>query len=107
MTTNDLYQKFLAENCNKLEVNKLLREASKRVKIELIQSSISANGASLNLLSSQTGKGGERLWFECPLCLRRCGVLYENPINQMLACRKCLKIKYLSNVHQRTFKSIS
>lgn len=35
--------------------------------------------------------GGRRTWFTCPVCGRRCGVLY---LAQRVACRKCLGLYY-------------
>ncbi len=35
--------------------------------------------------------GGQRVWFLCPRCGRRCGVLY---LGQRVACRKCLDLAY-------------
>ncbi|MGM9403682.1 hypothetical protein ACS0VU_15095 [Aliiroseovarius sp. KMU-71] len=37
--------------------------------------------------------GGSRIWFVCPDCRRRCGVLY---VGQSIACRKCHDLTYAS-----------
>ena len=45
----------------------------------------------ISLLWSPCSYGGERPWFACPGCARRCAVLYlENP----LRCRLCLQVRY-------------
>ncbi len=35
--------------------------------------------------------GGRRMWFECPVCGRRCGKLY---FSTRTACRRCLRLVY-------------
>jgi len=37
--------------------------------------------------------GGNRTWFLCPLCDRRCGILY---LTKQFACRHCSKLRYAS-----------
>lgn len=43
--------------------------------------------------------GGERLWFICPNCRRRCAVLCLN--GKWPACRKCYKLPYRSQCEDR------
>lgn len=38
--------------------------------------------------------GGERPWFACPVCTRRCAVLYLKA--SRFACRKCQRVAYAS-----------
>jgi hypothetical protein len=38
--------------------------------------------------------GGERTWFSCPRCGRRCAVAYF--AGALFACRKCLNLAYAS-----------
>ena len=49
-------------------------------------------GVKIDFITSKTGFGGERLWFSCPVCSRRVGVVYQD--RGMVACRHCLNIKY-------------
>ncbi len=43
--------------------------------------------------------GGERPWFLCPKCARRCGILYA--IRSRLFCRKCGRLSYESQNEPR------
>ncbi len=40
--------------------------------------------------------GGERWWFNCPGCGRRCGKLYLPPGGKYFLCRVCHNLNYLS-----------
>lgn len=40
--------------------------------------------------------GGERLWFLCPHCARRCEVLYASP--KLFVCRLCAALPYRSQM---------
>ena len=40
------------------------------------------------------GYGGNRKWFECPVCHRRCELLYLRAYR--FACRKCQRVAYTS-----------
>lgn len=40
--------------------------------------------------------GGQRPWFLCPQCGRRCAVVYFGGRNGRYACRNCLNLAYLS-----------
>lgn len=45
--------------------------------------------------------GGERLWFLCPECGRRCFKLYLAPTKRCFACRNCRKLGYRSSLESR------
>jgi hypothetical protein len=34
------------------------------------------------------------LWFKCPLCGSRVGVLFRHPAANTVGCRRCLKLEY-------------
>lgn len=85
---------FLVEECQKVDISNLLKVALFELKKTLIQSQLQAEGLCVNLLSSKAGFGGKRLWFECPICKKRVGAFYKHPLNRMVACRKCLGLKY-------------
>jgi hypothetical protein len=36
--------------------------------------------------------GGQRIWFVCPYCCRRCAVIYSG--GKYFACRKCCRLTY-------------
>ena len=45
----------------------------------------------VKLLSTPCNYGGNRLWFECPQCRRRVGVLYGCKV---FSCRYCKNLNY-------------
>ncbi len=45
--------------------------------------------------------GGVRLWWLCPLCRRRCRMLYAPPGSTVLACRFCHGLNYASQRNSR------
>lgn len=53
--------------------------------------------AGIRLTVSPAGFGGERTWFLCPRCKRRCGVLYDAP-SRGWVCRTCGNGRYTSEV---------
>lgn len=53
--------------------------------------------AGIRLTHTSTGFGGKRVWFLCPHCNRRCGVLYSIPANGFI-CRICSNGRYASEV---------
>lgn len=87
---NDLGE--IAENCQKIRIDDFVRQVNKRLKQELLGSSIKALGISISLTSSKTRFGGSRYWFLCPLCIKRRGVLYRR--GPLVACRVCLGLGY-------------
>ena len=48
----------------------------------------------IGLARSRMPYGGERVWFGCPACGRRAGVLYLPPGQQRFACRTCHRLRY-------------
>lgn len=94
MTRNDLGRNFLTDQCQKIEMKAFLLEAKRAMKESLLKSVIKANGLSIKFCTSKTGNGGERWWFTCPLCEKRCEKLFQHPISEKLGCRKCLNLKY-------------
>lgn len=94
MTVNDS-TKYLAKDCQKIEMKVLLREIKKVLKLQLLKTSLTINGVETDIIASQTGNGGQRYWFTCSLCKNRCGILYRSQINgELIACRSCLQLKY-------------
>ncbi len=45
---------------------------------------------------SRLVSGGRRPWWQCPVCGRRCGVLYLPPGAGRFACRQCYRLAYAS-----------
>lgn len=51
----------------------------------------------IELTTTVAGFGGQRSWFLCPGCHRRCGVLYSH-VRHIWACRVCCRAHYASEV---------
>lgn len=56
---------------------------------------------SLTAVSTVQRLGGERWWWICPRCLRRCGVLLSPAVGEEFACRRCLRAVYVSDYPTR------
>lgn len=91
---NDLGKFNIAENCQKIEIDDLIRKANKEIKHRILQSQIEVMGFELKLVTSRTKFNGERYWFLCPICKNRVGTIYKNPTNSQIGCRSCLGIQY-------------
>jgi hypothetical protein len=60
----------------------------------------------VRLLRTAQPFGGERLWFACPRCGRRCAVLYGG---RRFFCRRCVGVPYASQneaVHERLLRRV-
>jgi len=84
----------LVEECQRVSVRDCVNATGEKLKEALLQSKVNINNLSVSLKTSKTGFGGKRIWFSCPLCQRRVGVLFVHPINQAIGCRNCLGLKY-------------
>lgn len=93
---NDLGKKFLVEDCQQIDINLFLKRTRGKLKEILLYSEIEADGLKIGLITSATHYKGLRYWFKCPLCGRRVGKLYKQPINQGFGCRACLNLEYRS-----------
>jgi len=94
MNPNNFGRIFLTDQCQKIEMKDFLREAKHDLKKMLLESEIKANDVQVSIRTAKTGNGGERWFFECPVCKRRCTVLFQHPISILLGCRSCLNLKY-------------
>lgn len=90
----DLGNLYLADHSRKINVDDLVREATKELKLRLVQSQIETLGVPVKLTTTKTRFNGERLWFVCPSCDRRIHTLYQHPFSQDLGCRVCLGLAY-------------
>jgi len=50
--------------------------------------------------------GGERWWFLCPVCFRRCRILYQPPSQSVFACRICHDLSYRSRQEGKNYFSM-
>jgi len=94
---NDYGNTFTVENCQQFDVNELVRSYIRQSKKLLIESAIQAAGYQVDLSETKTNFGGTRLWFVCPQCLGRKGVLLVHPVSNLLGCRQCLGVSYRSS----------
>lgn len=47
--------------------------------------------------------GGERWWFLCPVCFRRCQIIYQPPGQGVFACRICHNLSYKSQQEGKNY----
>ncbi|MCJ7793156.1 MAG: hypothetical protein MUP45_04270 [Candidatus Marinimicrobia bacterium] len=91
---NDLGNKFLVENCQKIRMQDILRYSKEKLKEALLNAEIEASGVKVELTTSMTYNNGVRFWFKCPYCQVRIAVLYKHPISGKVGCRNCLNLEY-------------
>lgn len=89
-----IFKKTSHTKLQKLEINKLLQVTKRELKLQLLKLKISLEGYDISIITSQTGNGGYRYWFQCPNCMKRSGFLYQLPYNNQVICRSCLASKY-------------
>ena len=82
----------LVEHTQRVEIDKLVRQAKKGLKQRLLEAQIEASGLKVALTTSRTRFNGLRAWFVCPICSGRKGVIYTK--GQLVGCRTCLGLKY-------------
>lgn len=90
----DLGNYYLADYSQKISVDDLVREAKRKLKLELVQSQVETLGIPVKFTTSKTRFNGERLWFVCPFCERRIHTLYQHPLQRVVGCRGCLGLVY-------------
>jgi hypothetical protein len=59
------------------------------------------HGQAFHVTRTACNYGGWRYWLICPLCKRRCGILYRRPEYKYYACRKCYDLSYISTQDAR------
>ena len=91
---NNLGKKYLVEDCKNIRIDQVVRKAKKDLIITFIKGQIEIEGFDINVISHTLYHGGKRLWFECPLCNKRSGVIYRHPTKNIIGCRLCLDLDY-------------
>jgi hypothetical protein len=86
----------LVEECPKIEVSDVLQEAKQQLLPVIMQNVAEISGYPVEFTTSKLAHGGERIWFKCPLCKARSGVLYKKPLDGTVGCRSCLELEYRS-----------
>ncbi|MBU0976353.1 hypothetical protein KJ918_06140 [Patescibacteria group bacterium] len=94
LNTNDLGEKYLVEQCRKIKISEFLLDFKKELKSMVFGSEIDLMGVKIGLITTKPNYGGERIWFECPMCGGRKGVLFKHPISNCVGCRRCLNLEY-------------
>lgn len=94
MNPYDLGELNIIEHCQKIDINNFVRQAKVKLKGKILESEVSILGVNIRLATSETRFGGIRLWFSCPVCNKRVGVIYKHSIKGAIGCRKCLRLKY-------------
>ncbi len=94
LTHNDLGKKLLVEECQKISITEYTQRVKISLKKKLLETELEYDDVSVTLTTSQTNRNGLRYWFMCPICIKRCGVLFVHPMSLILACRRCLNLRY-------------
>jgi len=82
----------IAESVRSVKIDELVRKSKEEFKYQFIKSSLSLSGIEIQLTTSKTRFGGDRIWFICPICQKKRGVIYKD--NHFIGCRICLNLKY-------------
>jgi hypothetical protein len=83
----------VSENYQKISIDDYVRQARISLKKAIVEAQIDVNGMDIILCKSHTRFGGERLWFKCPKCNKRRGVLYMFSLGIKTMCRQCFTDK--------------
>lgn len=94
LNPNNLGNKLLVEDCQKISINTFSRQAKKKLKEIFLSSQFEVLNRNIELLTSNVHFGGVRYWFKCPVCEKRVGTLFIHPLNQRVGCRDCLGLQY-------------
>lgn len=94
MMVNDLGKKNLVESCACIKITDFLRQYKRQFNNLMLSAGIELLGIEITLTTSKTGNGGIRVWFTCPICETRVGIIYKHPLNYSIGCRKCLNLEY-------------
>lgn len=100
---NDLDKIYTIENCQRINIDELVKEVNGFLKDALLKSKIAVFSKEIELTTTQTRFNGKKIWFQCPKCGKRTSVLLKNPINHEVQCRKCSNLLYF----KQTFKVIN
>ena len=91
------FTKYLVEDCKNVRIEKVVKRARGEIAKALMQGLVEIGGFDVRIISSSLHHGGLRLWFECPICSQKVGVIYQHPTkNNLIGCRGCLGLDYRS-----------
>ena len=94
MKSNDLGNKYLVEECQKIRIENFLKSYCNNLKELILASELETLGIRIELTTSKICYNGIRFWFKCPLCEKRVGVLLKHPLTDQIGCRQCLNLEY-------------
>lgn len=94
ITPYDLGINNLVEHTQRIRIADLVHQARNELKLGLVRVQIRALGMKVGLTTSKTRFNGDRLWFVCPICGKRVGILYNHSTQDLVGCRRCLNLKY-------------
>lgn len=99
MISEKFMKKLLVEQCQKISIQQLKVSVCSDVALLI-------NNQSVGIALSKCNYGGQRMWFLCPNCGKRSGVLYCRPLQEIFLCRSCNQLTYqLSKYHRSTQES--
>jgi len=84
----------ITDYSQKIRIDDLVNQAQKGLKLRLVEARMETLGINIALTTSKTRFNGKRLWFVCPICKRRSGIIYQHSLSKMIGCRSCLDLKY-------------
>ena len=97
LTHNNYGKKYLVEDCPSIRIDKVVNDSKKLVLRSLVVGFAEIDGVKVRIRTSKLHHGGNRLWFECPMCKQKKGVIYRHPVDSNIGCRKCLNLDYKSH----------
>lgn len=100
MISENYKNKPLVEECTRLSI----------VDIDILDLSyncVDVGNQTIGLTTSKCNFGGERVWFLCPACNKRIGVLYRPPLKQLFLCRQCHNLTYELRKYHRSKRESS
>ncbi len=108
INSNDLGKKYLVEECQKIRIDTVVRQARKDILGTLIHGMVEIGGIQIGITNYPLHHGGKRLWFVCPLCNQPCGIIYSHPIQKNhIGCRACLNLEYKCRRYKGMLESMT
>ena len=89
--------KILVEQCQKININELVRGLKTEVAKMKLKEKIDLLDQDIEITHTPCHFSGHRFWFICPGCKGRVGTLYKKPTSHKLMCRKCHNLRYMKS----------
>ena len=91
---NNFGNKSLVEQCEKVKISSLCKKYKEYHKKSFLKAKVNILGTNVSLTTTTLSSKGKKVWFRCPLCNKRMGVIYKHPLNNLVGCRTCLNLVY-------------